>query len=177
MPSQQIHAFDIDTHGATVTEETRPATANSRSAYNCSKWEGQSAVLEVAGKTGLEAVVVNPCGIIGPYDYKPSRMGKFLRAYVRGKALRPGPGGFNWVDVRDVVAGALLAEEKGRPGESYILGGQWNLNMELSRRSAAIVGIDPPPGAIPWWVVNSLAAFGPILRATLEPKHIAWPNR
>ena len=160
-----IHAYDIDTHGAPVTEQTRPATANSHSAYNCSKWKGQSAVLEVARDTGLEAVVVNPCGVIGPFDYKASRMGKFFRSYARGKAPKPGPGGFNWVDVRDVVAGALLAEEKGRPGEAYILAGHWNTNIALARLSARIKGIDPPSGAIAWWLVNTLAAMGPVLRA------------
>jgi dihydroflavonol-4-reductase len=158
-----IHAFDIDTHGAPVTEETRPATANSKSAYNCSKWKGQTAVLEVARTTGLDAVVVNPCGVIGPYDYKPSRMGKFFRSYAKGQAPRPGPGGFNWVDVRDVVHGALLAEEKGRTGESYILAGHWNTNIDLARMSARIKNITPPSGPIPWWFVNLLAAMGPML--------------
>ena len=160
-----IHAHDIDTHGSPVTEETRPATANSQSAYNCSKWKGQSAVLEVAKDTGLDAVVVNPCGVIGPFDYKPSRMGKFFRSYARKKAPKPGPGGFNWVDVRDVVAGALLAEEKGRSGEAYILAGHWNTNIDLARISAQLNQIDPPSGPIGWWLVNTLAAMGPMLRA------------
>lgn len=160
-----IHAYDIDTHGAPVTEETRPATANSRSAYNCSKWRGQAAVFEVASQTGLDAVVVNPCGVIGPYDYKPSRMGKFFRSYAKGKSPRPGPGGFNWVDVRDVVDGALLAEDKGVSGENYILAGHWNSNIELTRISARLRGIDPPSGPIPWWLVNGLVRAAPVLRA------------
>lgn len=159
-----IHAYDIDTFGAPVTEETRGAVENSTSAYNCSKWRGQQAVLEVAAQ-GLDAVVVNPCGVIGPYDYKPSRMGKFFRTYYRGKTPKPGPGAFNWVDVRDVVEGALLAEEKGRKGEAYILSGHVQTNIKLAEIAAAKKGITPPEKPIAWWFVNALASLEPLLNA------------
>jgi dihydroflavonol-4-reductase len=159
-----IHAYDIDTHGAPVTEQTRPATANSDSAYNRSKWQGQEAVLEVIA-SGLDGVVVNPCGVIGPFDYKPSRMGKFFRTYARGKTPKPGPGGFNWVDVRDVVAGALAAEEKGRTGEAYILAGHYATNLHLAELAAKKAGTTAPSAAIPWWLLNGLHAIGPILSA------------
>jgi dihydroflavonol-4-reductase len=160
-----IHAYDIDTHGSPVTEETRGATANSDSAYNCSKWRGQQAVLEVGARTDLDVVVVNPCGVIGPYDYKASRMGKFFRMYARGKVLKPGPGGFDWVDVRDVVNGALLAEEKGTPGEAYILSGHWNTNLALAEIASAQNGLTPPKAAISWWFVNLIVSMTPMLRA------------
>ena len=160
-----IHAYDIDTHGSPVTEETRGATANSDSAYNCSKWRGQQAVLEVGASTDLDVVVVNPCGVIGPYDYKASRMGKFFRMYARGKVLKPGPGGFDWVDVRDVVNGALLAEEKGTPGEAYILSGHWNTNLALAEIASAQTGLTPPKSAISWWFVNLIVTMTPMLRA------------
>lgn len=159
-----IHAYDIDTHGDPVTEQTRGAVGFSDSAYNCSKWRGQQAVFEVAAE-GLDAVVVNPCGVIGPYDYKASRMGKFFRTYARGKTPKPGPGGFNWVDVRDVIAGALLAEEKGRSGQAYILSGHFQTNIELARIAAALAGTTAPDKAIAWWFVNGLVAITPLLRA------------
>ncbi len=159
-----IHAYDIDTLGAPVDETTRGAVENSESAYNCSKWRGQQAVLEVAGK-GLDAVVVNPCGVVGPYDYKASRMGKFFRTYYRGKTPRPGPGGFNWVDVRDVVAGAMAAEAKGRTGEAYILSGHYQTNIDLARMCAARRDTTPPSGPIPWWFLNTLHALSPVLKA------------
>lgn len=158
-----VHAYDIDTHGAPVTEQTRPATANSRSAYNRSKWNGQTAVFEVARETGLEAVVVNPCGVIGPYDYKASRMGKFFRSYAKGRTLTPGPGGFNWVDVRDVVDGALRAEQSGTPGENYLLSGHWHTSLSLGQLAAKVRGLTPPTKAISWWFVDGLATLGPVL--------------
>ena len=158
-----IHAYDIDTHGDPVTEETRGAVGYSDSAYNCSKWRGQQAVFEVAA-SGLDAVVVNPCGVIGPYDYKASRMGKFFRTYARGKTPKPGPGGFNWVDVRDVIDGALLADEKGRTGEAYILSGHFKTNLELAEIAAGLAGTTAPDKPIAWWFVNTLVAMTPLLR-------------
>ena len=156
-----IHAYDIDTLGAPVTEETAPATINSDSAYNRSKAEGQAAVLEV-GERGLDVVVVNPCGVIGPYDYKASRMGKVFRAVARGGREKPGPGGFNWVDVRDVVDGAIRAEAQGTPGEAYILSGHWRTNLDMVRLAAQAQGVPPMDKTVPWWVVNTMVALAPV---------------
>ncbi|MDG1483933.1 MAG: NAD-dependent epimerase/dehydratase family protein [Myxococcota bacterium] len=158
-----IHAFDIDTHGAPVTEKTRLATANSRSAYNLSKARGQLEVLKVVEEKGLDAVIVHPCGVIGPYDYKPSRMGKFFRGVAKGHNAKVGPGGFNWVDVRDVVDGARAAMEKGRTGEGYILGGRWASNLELGQMSSEITGKPVPDKAIAMWVLKLLNAASPLI--------------
>jgi dihydroflavonol-4-reductase len=166
-----IHAFDIDTHGATVTEDTRLSTANSRSAYNLSKARGQLEVLKVVER-GLDAVIVHPCGVIGPYDYKPSRMGKFFRGVVKGHNARVGPGGFNWVDVRDVVAGARLAMDKGRTGEGYILSGHWASNLELGMMSSEITGQPVPDSAIPMWVIKALNLVGPVIKLLGQPPPI-----
>ncbi len=158
-----IHAYDIDTMGAPVSEDSKPATFNSDSAYNVSKWKGQERVVAETAD-GLNAVVVNPCGVIGPYDYKASRMGKFFRMYAAKKNPTPGPGGFTWVDVRDVVAGALLAEEKGRVGEAYILAGHYKTNLELAHICAGLTGTKPPKKAMAWWFVDGIVAASPLLR-------------
>ncbi|MFT5681542.1 MAG: dihydroflavonol-4-reductase [Myxococcota bacterium] len=167
-----IHAFDIDTHGAPVTEKTRLATANSHSAYNLSKARGQLEVLKVVEKQGLDAVIVHPCGVIGPYDYKPSRMGKFFRSVVKGHNARVGPAGFNWVDVRDVISGARAAMEKGRTGEGYILGGHWVSNLDLSLMSSEITGQPVPDKAVPMWVLRGLNVVGPLIKMLGQPAPI-----
>ena len=149
--------------GNTVTEETRSATANSRSAYNLSKARGQQEVLKVVAQ-GLDAVIVHPCGVIGPYDYKPSRMGKLFRGVVKGHNARVAPLGFNWVDVRDVVDGAMSAMAKGKTGESYILGGHWVSNQELSEISSEITGKPVPSAPIPLWSLKLLNVMGPLIR-------------
>lgn len=161
--TSSIHAYDIDTHGSPITEATPLAIGRSRSAYNVSKAEGQLAVFEEGAK-GMDVVVVNPCGVIGPYDYKASRMGKFFRAIARGDSGPVGPGGFNWVDVRDVVQGMLLAEAKGRPGQGYILSGHWNTNLALGKIAAKITGKPIPDKPIPMWFLNVLHAASPLLR-------------
>lgn len=161
--TSSIHAYDIDLPGAPVTEKTRLAIGHTTSAYNISKAQGQLAVQEEVGK-GLNAVIVNPCGVIGPYDYKASRMGKFFRAIARGNSGPVGPLGFTWVDVRDVAQGMLLAEAKGRAGESYILGGHWVSNLELGKISARITGKPIPDKTLSLWVLRALYAAGPLLR-------------
>lgn len=160
--TSSIHAYDIDTHGAPVTEQTALAIGHSRSSYNLSKAEGQLAVLE-QGKLGLDVVVVNPTGVIGPYDYKPSRMGKFFRAIARGNSGPVGPSGFDWVDVRDVIQGMLLAESKGKSGENYILSGHWNSNLTLGKFASTITGKPVPDKAMSIWTLKALNAIGPVL--------------
>lgn len=160
--TSSIHAYDIDTHGSPVTENTRLAIGHSSSAYNVSKAQGQLAVLAEAEK-GLSAVVVNPCGVIGPYDYKPSRMGKFFRAIGRGTSGPVGPSGFNWVDVRDVAEGMLLAEQKGQVGEAYILAGHWMSNLDIGKIAARIVNKPIPDKTLSMWSLRALHALGPVL--------------
>lgn len=75
-----------------------------------------------AALDGLDVVVATSCAIIGPHDYKPSRMGRTLIDFARGKLRAYIPGGFEFVAARDIVAGHLLAMEKGRKGQRYIFG-------------------------------------------------------
>ena len=107
---------------------------------------------------------MHPCGVIGPYDYKPSRMGKVFRGIAKGHNARLGPGGFNWVDVRDVVDGARKAMEKGRSGESYILGGHWASNLDLGLMSSEITGKPVPDKPVPLWVLKGLNIVAPIIK-------------
>ena len=91
-------------------------------------------------------------------------MGKLFRSVVKGHNARVGPLGFNWVDVRDVVAGARSAMEKGRTGESYILGGHWVSNQELAEISSEITGKPVPSSPIPLWFIKFLNTIGPLIR-------------
>jgi dihydroflavonol-4-reductase len=134
-----IHAFEAPS-GETPADESRPLVERRRGMlYNASKAEGERIVLE-AVKKGLDAVIVNPTGVIGPLDFKPSLMGEVILRLIRGKLPGLVRGGFNWVDVRDVAAGALLAERKGRKGERYILGGSWESVLGLSRLVGELTG-------------------------------------
>ncbi len=81
-----------------------------------------------AAQSGQNVVIVNPAYLVGPDDHEPSVMGKFCQRFWRGQLLAAPPGGLNFVDVRDVALGHLLAAEKGQAGRRYILG---NENLSL----------------------------------------------
>lgn len=92
-------------------------------AYVTTKRRAQDLVLDAVARDGLDAVVVNPTYMIGPYDAKPSS-GKLVRDLVRGTVPGYTLGRNNFVDVRDVARGMVAALERGRAGELYILGGE-----------------------------------------------------
>src|SRR5690606_13352249 len=100
-----VHAFDMNPRDE-VLDETRPQVGDSphHSAYDRSKALGERAVREFVD-AGLDAVIVNPTGIIGPVDYGPSRLGQLLGELASGKLPALLDGGFDFVDVRDVVDG------------------------------------------------------------------------
>ena len=102
-----VHAYDLETGGRSVTEESPRSTAPGLPAYDRSKAAGEVELRKVI-EEGLDAVVVNPTGIIGPYDYAPSRMGQVFTAMFSGKLPALIHGGFDWVDSRD-VANSLVA--------------------------------------------------------------------
>ena len=111
-----VHAFAHDPYDQPL-DERRARPGPSHPAYDRSKAEGEARVQAVVAQ-GLEAVIVNPTGIIGPADPRPSRMGQVFLDLARRKMPALLDGGFDWVDVRDVVAGAIGALEHGRAGRA-----------------------------------------------------------
>ena len=91
--------------------------------YHTTKHESEQVVKDFVGR-GLDAVMVNPAYVIGPFDIKPTS-GEIILKVAKGKLPGyPSRGGIGFVDVREVVSGMRLAMEKGRPGERYILNGE-----------------------------------------------------
>ena len=88
--------------------------------YAKTKAEATQLVLDAVSE-GLDAVVVHPSGIIGPYDSSENHLVQMITDYIRGKLPACVRGGYDLVDVRDVAAGCIAAAEKGRTGECYIL--------------------------------------------------------
>ncbi len=145
-----------------VIDETRPLADTGPSAdYDRSKARGERQVL--AGvERGLDAVIAVPGAVIGPYDFKPSHMGQVLLSIARGHMPAMTPGGYNWVDARDVAAGILAVEAKGRTGEKYLLTGHWASMVELGRLASQAVGRRPPSLVVPMWLA---ALSGPFAEA------------
>ena len=129
-----IHAYTIHPRDA-VLDETRPLIENSNVVYEKSKADGERVVLH-AVQNGLDAVILNPTAVIGPYDYNRSYLGQALIKIYLNKLPMLIPGGYDWVDVRDVVNGTINAIEKGRKGEKYLLSGHFYQLKQLSQMIA-----------------------------------------
>jgi dihydroflavonol-4-reductase len=108
----------------------------------------------------LDATIVNPTGIIGPVDVGPSRMNAIIDRAARGRLPVVVRGGFDWVDVRDVVLGLIAAAERGRIGESYLLPGRPATVLHLGRLAAALNGHMGPVVAVPATLARWLAPLG-----------------
>lgn len=99
-------------------------------AYGSTKAEASQIVMD-AIKDGLNAIIVHPSGIIGPYDNGNNHIVQLTQMYLSGKLPAGIVGGFDFVDVRDVAKGCIAAAEKGRTGECYILSNRYCTVKEL----------------------------------------------
>jgi dihydroflavonol-4-reductase len=134
-----------------ATDEERPLIeGRSADPYAVSKAGGERVVREAAAQ-GLDAVILYPTGVIGPYDFKPSLLGRALIAIARGEFPALVAGGFDWVDVRDVAraAAAAASAEKARPGSRYMVGGRWASLVELASLVCALTGARVPRIVVP----------------------------
>ncbi|HEY3358828.1 MAG TPA: NAD-dependent epimerase/dehydratase family protein [Polyangia bacterium] len=138
-------------------DETRPFVDDAAAlAYDRTKAEAERLVL---AERGLEVVVVSPTAVVGPHDYKPSAMGRAVLLLRDGGMPMLLEGGFDFVDVRDVVAGTIAAAERARPGERYLLPGHYTTVRELAGVVAAAGGRRPPRLMAPMWLARLGAPF------------------
>ncbi len=120
-------------------DESAPLIKGSSSAYDSSKAEAERLVL-VAAEQGLDAVILNPTAIIGPYDSQPSYLGQALIKIYQNSLPMLVSGGYDFVDVRDVIEASILAASNGRKGERYILSGSWLSLKDLAKTIERITG-------------------------------------
>jgi dihydroflavonol-4-reductase len=153
-----VHAFDQAPLDQALDETRARATSRRHPAYDRSKAAGEVEVRKAMAR-GLDCVILHPTGVIGPRDAEPSRMGEFFLALYRRALPALVRGGFDWVDVRDVAAAALAAEEKGRSGENYLISGQWRSMEELADLAEAITGVRRPRMVSPIWLARAGAPF------------------
>jgi dihydroflavonol-4-reductase len=133
-------------------DETTPVSIEEMSGpYKRSKFLAEQVALEFAGK-GFPVVIVNPTAPVGDHDFKPTPTGKIVVDFLRGAMPAYLDTGLNLVDVQDVAEGHLLACERGKQGERYILGAENMTLQQIFQNLAALTGRKAPGVRIPYAV-------------------------
>ncbi|MCL6480513.1 MAG: NAD-dependent epimerase/dehydratase family protein [Firmicutes bacterium] len=148
--TSSVATIAVPRPGALPNEATQTRLQEMIGHYKRSKWLAEQEAL-AAAQRGLPVVIVNPTAPVGPGDWKPTPTGRIILDFLRGQMPAYVDTGLNLVPVEDAAAGHLLALERGRPGERYILGGE-NLTLrEILERLARIAGRPAPRLRLPHW--------------------------
>ena len=153
-----VHAYHQVPLDQPIDETRALADVDSALAYDRSKARGEREITAGLAR-GLDAVIVNPSGIIGPYDFKPSPLGEVLLKMAQRRLPGLVDAGYDWVDVRDVVEAALRAEERGKPGDKYLVPGHWAPIPRLAEIVHSFTGARPPRLVAPLWLARFGAPF------------------
>ncbi len=169
-----VHASSIEallykTCPRPVTEADPPDYTMITSPYGRSKALGGKRVLDAIDR-GLDAVIVHPTAVVGPYDYKPSHFGKVFIDFATGKLPAFVNGGFDLVDVRDLCDGIVAAAKIGKTGQRYILGGHFVSMKELGEILRDLTGKKPPSFITPMWLVKVAGTFTPAISKLTNSK-------
>jgi dihydroflavonol-4-reductase len=146
--TSSIHALEDTPDGKIINEEVPYCSNIHKSHYDFSKSLASTEVLKAA-REGLDAVIVNPTGVIGPYDFPVSAITKTFIDFAKSKLKLAIEGAYDFVDVRDVAEGHVLACEKGKTGENYILSGERVKVSELMKILESLTGIKAPRYYLP----------------------------
>jgi dihydroflavonol-4-reductase len=151
-----IHALASEPPGAVVDESGPLSLGAHHHPYDRSKAMGQQVVLHGV-EQGLDAVILNPVGIMGPEDRLPTPVGEMLLQLYHHSIPGLVAAGFHWVDVRDVVQGVMLALERGTRGQGYLLSSQYATIAEIAGLVREITGASTPTMVTPMWLARMFA--------------------
>ena len=130
-------------------------------AYMESKHQALNLVRQYVSEKGLDAVMVMPTFMLGAYDSGPSS-GELIRQFIIRKMRFVSPGGRNFVYVKDVAKAMISALEKGKKGESYILGGENLTYLAFFQKVAKLAGVNPPKFELPGFLVVLAGVSGSV---------------
>jgi len=148
-----IHALVQEPMDIPVDESRPLAESSNYPPYDRSKAAAEKEIRKGI-EQGLDAIIINPTAIIGPHDYQMSHLGEALLALARGKLPALVSGGYDWVDVRDVVTGAIRAEERAPTGAQYIMSGHWVSIRDLAALVEEVTGTRAPRLVCPAWLAR-----------------------
>jgi len=151
-----VGVFPPSRTGQPITEEAEATVDQMCGDYKRSKFLAE-AEARAHARRGLPVVIVNPSAPVGPGDWKPTPTGQMIVDYLNGKMWAYMDTGLNIIAVEDVARGHLLAAERGRPGERYILGHQNLTLQQIFAVLAEVSRIPAPRVKVPRSVVLPLA--------------------
>jgi dihydroflavonol-4-reductase len=161
-------ALGVPRNGALLDESAEFNISPKRFPYGHSKHLAEQLVRDAVDK-GLDAVIVNPTAVIGARDVNYIG-GSLLPAVRRGLSLFAPPGGLNWLDAQTAGLGHLLAAERGRTGERYVLGGENVSHRATMDTVAAVVGGRKPLFTLPRFLMGLVALLADCFNAVYRGK-------
>ena len=167
--TSSVAAIGVPKDGSLADETYQSPPEQLIGEYKKSKyWAEQEA--HKAIEQGQDIVIVNPSTPVGPWDIKPTPTGDIILRFLRRQMPAYLDTGLNLIDVRDVVQGHILAYEKGKTGDRYILGHQNMTLKEILEELSAITGLPAPTRTVPYWLPLSVAWVEEYLLAPLGKK-------
>jgi len=167
--TSSIHAIRHMPHGVTIDEKIPFDPLHVLGSYDQSKAQA-SLEVQQAVQAGLDAVIVCPTGIIGPYDYRRSEIGQIILGCVQQQPQVYIDGAYDFVDVRDVAQGLIAACEKGKKGETYILSGEQVSVRRMLETVWKYTGKRFPPLRVPLSLARFVTIFTPLYYRLLKLK-------
>jgi dihydroflavonol-4-reductase len=143
-----VATIAVPRNGALPNEDTQASLNEMIGHYKRSKFLAEQVAVE-AVSAGLPVVIVNPTAPVGPWDWKPTPTGRIILDFLKGKMPAYVDTGLNVAPVEDIAAGHLLAAEKGRVGQRYILGGRNMTLKQILDALSAITGRPAPRVRLP----------------------------
>ncbi len=153
--TSSVHALREPPEGKVIDESCAFITDSPRGAYDSTKAQASMEVMKGVQR-GLDAVIVAPSGVLGPCDYRISQLGHMVLSFAKGDLPGYVEGAYDFVDVRDVAEGLILAAQNGKSGEVYILSGERITVDELMFQLQKITGKSPPRFKAPLWLAKSV---------------------
>lgn len=147
--TSSVATMGFSANGSLANEDSPVSLADMIGHYKRSKFMAEEVALKASGE-GMEVIVVNPTTPVGERDIKPTPTGRIVVDFLKKKFPAYVDTGLNLVDVKECARGHILALEKGRPGQRYILGGE-NLSLkQILDKLAAITGLPSPSIRLPY---------------------------
>jgi dihydroflavonol-4-reductase len=170
--TSSVHAIAEPPHG-TVIDESQPFDPDRvLGDYARSKAQATLYLLDEAGKGGLDVIICCPTGVIGPWDYRISNIGQLIIDFASGYLKSYVRGAYDFVDVRDVARGLILAAEKGKSGRHYIFSGSQVQVPELMKELERNIGYPAPTYEIPSIIARAAGVLASVYYRLVRRKPV-----